>query len=133
MTLLHYYYCIITLLLILNKQTERMYCNNVVTYSRRFYTFQFKKVYKLCLIIREIVQLLLCNEASTNVVDHKGAAPLHYAAWRGNVDIVRLLLCHGPSIPNVNHMVIFCNTYWKHRCTQTSFSGYATQNIGPFR
>ncbi|CAH1724836.1 unnamed protein product [Aphis gossypii] len=53
---------------------------------------------------KEIVQLLLCNEASTNVVDHKGAAPLHYAAWRGNVDIVRLLLCHGPSIPNVNHM-----------------------------
>ncbi|XP_050525694.1 ankyrin repeat and SAM domain-containing protein 1A [Daktulosphaira vitifoliae] len=53
---------------------------------------------------KEIVQLLLCNEASTNVVDHKGAAPLHLAAWTGNVDIVRLLLCHGPSIPNVNHM-----------------------------
>lgn len=61
---------------------------------------------KLCSIVREIVQLLLCNEASTNVVDHKGAAPLYYAAWRGNVEIVRLLLCHGPSIPNVNHMVI---------------------------
>ncbi|VVC37716.1 Hypothetical protein CINCED_3A019322 [Cinara cedri] len=53
-------------------------------------------------VIREIVQLLLCNEASTNIVDQKGAAALHYAAWRGNVDIVRLLLCHGPSIPNVN-------------------------------
>ncbi|XP_050437843.1 ankyrin repeat and SAM domain-containing protein 1A-like [Adelges cooleyi] len=53
---------------------------------------------------KEIVQLLLCNEASTNVVDHKGAAPLHLAAWTGNVEIVRLLLCHGPSIPNVNHM-----------------------------
>lgn len=54
---------------------------------------------------REIVELLLTNEASTNIVDTKGSSPLHLAAWTGNVDIVRVLLCHGPSVPNVNLMV----------------------------
>lgn len=54
---------------------------------------------------RNIVQLLLTHEASTNIVDGKGSSPLHLAAWTGNVDIVRLLLCHGPSVPNVNLLV----------------------------
>lgn len=54
---------------------------------------------------RKIVELLLTNEASSNIVDVKGSSPLHLAAWSGNVDIVRMLLCHGPSIPNVNLMV----------------------------
>ncbi|KAG8301284.1 hypothetical protein J6590_056754 [Homalodisca vitripennis] len=49
-----------------------------------------------------IVQLLLTHEASTNIVDVKGSSPLHLAAWTGSVDIVRLLLTHGPSVPNVN-------------------------------
>ena len=51
---------------------------------------------------REVVQLLLAHEASTNILDVKGSSPLHLAAWTGNVDIVRLLLCQGPSVPNVN-------------------------------
>jgi hypothetical protein len=51
---------------------------------------------------REVVQLLLAHEASTNILDVKGSSPLHLAAWTGNVDVVRLLLCHGPSVPNVN-------------------------------
>lgn len=54
---------------------------------------------------RKIVELLLTNEASANIVDVKGSSPLHLAAWSGNVDVVRMLLCHGPSIPNVNLMV----------------------------
>lgn len=41
------------------------------------------------------------HDASTNIVDSKGSTALHLAAWSGNVDIVRLLLC-GPSICNVN-------------------------------
>jgi hypothetical protein len=49
-----------------------------------------------------VVQLLLAHEASTNILDVKGSSPLHLAAWTGNVDIVRLLLCRGPSVPNVN-------------------------------
>ncbi|KAL1458965.1 hypothetical protein WDU94_010984, partial [Cyamophila willieti] len=53
---------------------------------------------------RDIVELLLVNEASVNIVDAKGSSPLHLAAWTGNLDIVRLLLCHGPSVPNVNLM-----------------------------
>uniref|UniRef100_A0A8D9B6D7 Ankyrin repeat and sterile alpha motif domain-containing protein 1B n=1 Tax=Cacopsylla melanoneura TaxID=428564 RepID=A0A8D9B6D7_9HEMI len=53
---------------------------------------------------KEIVELLLTNEASVNIVDTKGSSPLHLAAWTGNLDIVRLLLCHGPSVPNVNLM-----------------------------
>lgn len=59
------------------------------------------------LCYREIVELLLSYEASTNIVDTKGSSPLHLAAWTGNLDIVRTLLCHGPSVPNVNLMVRF--------------------------
>jgi ankyrin repeat protein len=56
---------------------------------------------------REVVQLLMAHEASTNIVDVKGSSPLHLAAWTGNVDIVRLLLCRGPSVPNVNLTVSY--------------------------
>jgi ankyrin repeat protein len=62
---------------------------------------------------REVVQLLLAHEASTNILDVRGSSPLHLAAWTGNVDIVRLLLCQGPSVPNVNLTVstISCTRY----------------------
>jgi len=62
---------------------------------------------------REVVQLLLAHEASTNILDVKGSSPLHLAAWTGNVDIVRLLLSQGPSVPNVNLTVrtISCTRY----------------------
>lgn len=54
------------------------------------------------IVYRNIVELLLSHEASTNIVDLQGSSPLHLAAWSGNEDIVRLLLTHGPSVPNVN-------------------------------
>jgi len=55
---------------------------------------------------REIVELLLAHEASTNIVDLKGSSPLHLAAWSGNEDIVRLLLQHEMAPPNVNLQVV---------------------------
>lgn len=50
---------------------------------------------------REIVKLLLENDASTNIVDNKGSTPLHLAAWSGNQDICYLVLS-GHGVCNVN-------------------------------
>uniref|UniRef100_A0A8C7ZFT6 Ankyrin repeat and sterile alpha motif domain containing 1B n=1 Tax=Oryzias sinensis TaxID=183150 RepID=A0A8C7ZFT6_9TELE len=53
-------------------------------------------------ILQDVVLKLLQFEASTNVADSKGCSPLHLAAWRGDVDIVRILIHHGPSHCRVN-------------------------------
>ena len=79
-----------------------------------FFTYAFFLGYFFSSYYRDIVKLLLINEASTNIVDVKGSSPLHLAAWSGNVDIVRMLLCHGPSIPNVNLMVCVHDVRIKH-------------------
>lgn len=55
-----------------------------------------------CVSRRDVVLKLLQFEASTNVADNKGCFPLHLAAWRGDVDIVRILVHHGPSHCRVN-------------------------------
>ncbi|XP_035192351.1 ankyrin repeat and sterile alpha motif domain-containing protein 1B isoform X5 [Oxyura jamaicensis] len=53
-------------------------------------------------LLRDIVLKLLQYEASTNVADNKGYFPIHLAAWRGDVDIVKILIHHGPSHSRVN-------------------------------
>ncbi|XP_077597033.1 ankyrin repeat and SAM domain-containing protein 1A isoform X2 [Stigmatopora nigra] len=50
----------------------------------------------------EVVELLLRNEALTNIADNKGCYPLHLAAWKGDEHIVRLLIHQGPSQPKIN-------------------------------
>ncbi|KPP69777.1 hypothetical protein Z043_111434 [Scleropages formosus] len=50
----------------------------------------------------DVVLKLLQFEASTNVADSKGCFPLHLAAWKGDVEIVRILIHHGPSHCRVN-------------------------------
>ncbi|XP_077368739.1 ankyrin repeat and SAM domain-containing protein 1A isoform X9 [Festucalex cinctus] len=50
----------------------------------------------------EVVELLLRNEALTNIADNKGCYPLHLAAWKGDEHIVRLLIHQGPSHPKLN-------------------------------
>ncbi|XP_068161846.1 ankyrin repeat and SAM domain-containing protein 1A [Antennarius striatus] len=50
----------------------------------------------------EVVEVLLRNEALTNMADNKGCYPLHLAAWKGDEDIVRLLIHQGPSPPRLN-------------------------------
>lgn len=55
--------------------------------------------------LRDVVLKLLQFEASTNVSDSKGCFPLHLAAWRGDVAIVRILIHHGPSHCRVNQQV----------------------------
>ncbi|KAJ8395064.1 hypothetical protein AAFF_G00035200 [Aldrovandia affinis] len=50
----------------------------------------------------EVVEVLLRNEAVTNIADNKGCYPLHLAAWKGDQRIVRLLIHQGPSHPKIN-------------------------------
>ena len=48
--------------------------------------------------------LLQC-QASTQIADSSGSYPLHLAAWKGDLDIVKLLVERGPSRANVNQQV----------------------------
>lgn len=52
-----------------------------------------------------MVEVLLRNDALTNVADSKGCYPLHLAAWKGDAQIVRLLIHQGPSHTKVNEQV----------------------------
>ncbi|XP_053562817.1 ankyrin repeat and SAM domain-containing protein 1A isoform X2 [Bombina bombina] len=51
---------------------------------------------------KDVVEVLLRNEAVTNIADCKGCFPLHLAAWKGDAHIVRLLIHHGPSHAKIN-------------------------------
>ncbi|KAM9342131.1 ankyrin repeat and SAM domain-containing protein 1A isoform 3-T3 [Pholidichthys leucotaenia] len=51
---------------------------------------------------RDVVEVLLRNEALTNIADNKGCYPLHLAAWKGDEHIVKLLIHQGPSHPKLN-------------------------------
>uniref|UniRef100_A0A803VB09 Ankyrin repeat and sterile alpha motif domain containing 1A n=1 Tax=Ficedula albicollis TaxID=59894 RepID=A0A803VB09_FICAL len=51
---------------------------------------------------KDVVEVLLRNDALTNVADCKGCYPLHLAAWKGDADIVKLLIHQGPSHTKVN-------------------------------
>ncbi|XP_055583924.1 ankyrin repeat and SAM domain-containing protein 1A isoform X6 [Falco cherrug] len=53
-------------------------------------------------LLRDVVEVLLRNDALTNVADCKGCYPLHLAAWKGDADIVKLLIHQGPSHTKVN-------------------------------
>ncbi|KAM8976006.1 ankyrin repeat and SAM domain-containing protein 1A [Pelodytes ibericus] len=55
---------------------------------------------------KDVVEVLLRNEAVTNIADYKGCFPLHLAAWKGDAHIVRLLIHHGPSHAKVNEQNI---------------------------
>ncbi|XP_061591409.1 ankyrin repeat and SAM domain-containing protein 1A-like isoform X3 [Cololabis saira] len=50
----------------------------------------------------DVVEMLLRNEALTNIADNKGCYPLHLAAWKGDERIVKLLIHQGPSHPKLN-------------------------------
>lgn len=60
-------------------------------------------------LLRDIVLKLLQYEASTNVADNKGYFPIHLAAWKGDVEIVKILIHHGPSHSRVNEQVHLSN------------------------
>uniref|UniRef100_A0A672YWA2 Ankyrin repeat and sterile alpha motif domain containing 1A n=1 Tax=Sphaeramia orbicularis TaxID=375764 RepID=A0A672YWA2_9TELE len=66
----------------------------------------------------EVVELLLRNEALTNIADNKGCYPLHLAAWKGDEHIVKLLIHQGPSHPKLNE--------------QTSVDHKEFKRCGPF-
>ncbi|KAG7221596.1 hypothetical protein INR49_017127 [Caranx melampygus] len=53
-------------------------------------------------LLSEVVEVLLRNEAFTNIADNKGCYPLHLAAWKGDEHIVKLLIHQGPSHPKLN-------------------------------
>ena len=46
--------------------------------------------------------LLLRCGASTSITDNSGSAPLHLAAWKGDLPVVKMLVTQGPSYANVN-------------------------------
>lgn len=83
------------------------------------------EIFFICLSCRDVVLKLLQFEASTNVSDSKGCFPLHLAAWRGDVDIVQILIHHGPSHSRVNEQVHTCtwlkqiNTFVSLKCIQS--------------
>lgn len=59
----------------------------------------------LSVFLSEVVEVLLRNEALTNMADNKGCYPLHLAAWKGDQRIVKLLVHQGPSHPKLNEQV----------------------------
>lgn len=59
-------------------------------------------------VYSEVVEVLLRNEALTNIADNKGCYPLHLAAWKGDEHIVKLLIHQGPSHPKLNEQVCPC-------------------------
>ncbi|XP_073730984.1 ankyrin repeat and SAM domain-containing protein 1A isoform X3 [Misgurnus anguillicaudatus] len=63
----------------------------------------------------EVVEVLLRNEALTNMADNKGCYPLHLAAWKGDQRIVKLLVHQGPSHPKLNEQNTLENKEFK-RC-----------------
>lgn len=68
----------------------------------------------LLFLLREIVLKLLQYEASTNVADNKGYFPIHLAAWKGDEEIVKILIHQGPSHSRVNeqvHLSSVCSCY----------------------
>lgn len=71
------------------------------------------------MFFRDVVIKLLQFEASTNVADNKGYFPIHLAAWKGDVEIVKILIHHGPSHSRVNEQVtllnIFVYVFRKHK------------------
>ncbi|XP_047917022.1 ankyrin repeat and sterile alpha motif domain-containing protein 1B isoform X4 [Anser cygnoides] len=87
----------------------RLYCFTSCSFKWT-QTNQERKIFKVynvpvgwtSLSPRDIVLKLLQYEASTNVADNKGYFPIHLAAWRGDVDIVKILIHHGPSHSRVN-------------------------------
>ncbi|XP_041084400.1 ankyrin repeat and SAM domain-containing protein 1A-like isoform X3 [Polyodon spathula] len=63
----------------------------------------------------KVVEVLLRNEALTNIADNKGCYPLHLAAWKGDEQIVKLLIHQGPSHPKLNEQSSVDNKEFK-RC-----------------
>ncbi|XP_058861025.1 ankyrin repeat and SAM domain-containing protein 1A-like isoform X2 [Acipenser ruthenus] len=63
----------------------------------------------------KVVEVLLRNEALTNIADNKGCYPLHLAAWKGDQQIVKLLIHQGPSHPKLNEQSSVDNKEFK-RC-----------------
>ncbi|XP_012928273.1 ankyrin repeat and SAM domain-containing protein 1A isoform X3 [Heterocephalus glaber] len=70
---------------------------------------------------KDVVEVLLRNDALTNVADSKGCYPLHLAAWKGDAQIVRLLIHQGPSHTKVNEQnndnetALHCAAQYGHR------------------
>jgi len=63
-------------------------------------------------IVRDTVAFLLQCQASTQIADSSGSYPLHLAAWKGDLDIVKLLVERGPSRANVNQQVKYLYDCW---------------------
>lgn len=83
-------------------------------------TFEFCKLMIHFCFPRDVVEVLLRNDALTNVADCKGCYPLHLAAWKGDAQIVRLLIHQGPSHTKVNEQVGRKGSFLPCSCSQTA-------------
>lgn len=97
---------------------------NVIQVVSPLFLYVFENV---CLSVSEVVELLLKNEAVTNVADSKGCYPLHLAAWKGDQRIVRLLIHKGTTYPKLNEQVCFYTT-----CLSVCLSRVRTNNSRGF-
>lgn len=53
-------------------------------------------------LFRQVVRILLANDASPKVTDSRGASPLHLAAWAGHQEICKIILTNAvPANPNL--------------------------------
>jgi ankyrin repeat protein len=64
----------------------------------------------LLMVSPQIVEFLLNNGADTNIKGKNGNTALYYAVFRGNADVVKLLVRNGAYINYNNAQNITCNT-----------------------
>lgn len=98
-----------------------IYLIKSVFFSFFSFLYVFLKIFFFFFLLREIVVKLLQYEASTNVADNKGYFPIHLAAWKGDEEIVKILIHHGPSHSRVNEQVHLWNV-----CSYSNFSRFLT-------
>lgn len=92
---------------------EWMFCFDTNTINM-YFEAHFDKRSSFSIFFRDVVIKLLLYEASTNVADNKGYFPIHLAAWKGDVEIVKILIHHGPSHSRVNEQVTILNLFVYH-------------------
>ena len=73
---------------------DREFCSQTLVIQKQVTLFIASFSDTVCLLLR-------CG-ASTTIPDCSGSGPLHLAAWKGDLEVVKVLISQGPSRANVN-------------------------------